>query len=186
MEPSDLPCLVTYEEKMGGSHLSIVLLADLFFQGYKVLLLTAYPMAKEKFLEQTEGDYSHIRFVNNVEDFEGAEESRAVVLDSGNESLLFDAIELLSDFNERVILIKNIEKFSPELFDEVLNSDKVILSGHLDECIAKENISQKPWATIIAFNQTETPLPIQIPELPKWSGYFVGQTKEGMITISKN
>lgn len=185
MQASDLPCLVTYGEKMGGSHLSIVLLADLFFQGYKVLLLTAYQAGKEKFLEQTGDDYVDIKFLNNKEDFQDAGQFRAIVLDSGNESLLFDAIELLPDFNERIILIKNIEKFSEALFDAIIDFGKVILSGNLDECVAKEKISQKYFSTIIAFNQPVTPLSIQIPELEKWTGYFWSGDRTGIITVPK-
>ncbi len=185
MKASDLPCLITHEEEMTGWYLSIVLLTDLFFQSYKVLFLAAHQIGKEKFLEQTGGDYGNIRFIDNVEDFQDAESYRAIVLDSGNESLLFDAIELLPDFNERVILVENIEKFSEALFDAILDLGKVILSGNLDECVAREKISQRFFNTIIAFNQPEIPLFTEIPKLEKWMGYFYTPERAGIITIFK-
>jgi hypothetical protein len=48
-----LPCLISYADKTGGSHFSITLLAQLFDAGEKVILFTAFPMAKDNFLQQT-------------------------------------------------------------------------------------------------------------------------------------
>ncbi|MCX6747572.1 MAG: hypothetical protein NTW98_01315, partial [Candidatus Nomurabacteria bacterium] len=137
----NLPCLIHYGENMGGSHLSIVLIADFFAQGHKIVFLCGYPMAEEKFMEQIDKDYSNIKFVNNMEDFPGAEAYQMIMLKNGNESLLYDASVNVPDFNERIIFIKNIEKFKQDTFDLVLPLNNLILSGNVDECIAKWQIT---------------------------------------------
>lgn len=179
----NLPCLVHYGEGMGGSHLSIVFVAQLFLSGSKILFLTAYPMAKEKFLEQIGDDHSNVAFINSIEDLEKFKETQALIIESGNENLFIEIAKDLPDLDERVVLIKNIEKFYDPVFDLCLNLDKVILSGHLDECIARERISQKKYNTIIAFNQPVTEIPIQVPELEKWAGYLESSKTKGIISV---
>lgn len=181
-----LPCLAHYGEKMGGSHLSIVFVAQLFLQGSKILFLTAYPMAKEKFLEQIGGDHSNVAFINKIEDLVDNTSAQALMVESGNESLFLEVINKLSDLDERVVLVKNIEKFSSKVFDTCLFLEKVILSGHLDECIDKDRISQKKYNTIIAFSQPPVSLSIQLPHLEKWTGYCVCPVDTGIIKILKD
>lgn len=183
---SFLPCLVTYKEKTGGSHFTITMVKDLFLSGSKILFLTAYPMAKENFLEQIGEDHSKIAFVNSVSDLENAKNSQVIILESGNEQLFLDIAKEISDLEERVILVKNIEIFSEKVFDICLNLKKVILSGHLDECVDKERISKKEYETIIAFSNTEISLPISIPELEKYNGYLQASNYRGIVKIEKD
>lgn len=182
----NLPCLIQYKEKMGGSHLSIVLIADLYAQGYKIVFLCGYPAAEEKFMELIDKDYSNIKFVNNMEDFPGAENYQMIMLKNGNESLLYDASVHVPDFNDRIIFIKNIEKFGEDTFDLVLPMNNIILSGNIDECVAKWKIPQKNWNTIIAFSQPEVVLPnIEVPTLEPWTAYYKSPNEFGIIQISK-
>ena len=64
---SDLPALVSYKEKTGGSQFSIAMIADLYLQGEKVIFYSAYSMAKDSFLKQAKGniDESKIRLLNS-------------------------------------------------------------------------------------------------------------------------
>lgn len=181
----DLPCLIHYEKGAGGSHLSLVLLAQLFAQGYKILFLCAYAQGEEKFLEQIGGAYHKIAFVNLREEFEGAEKSQVVLIDSGNDSLLFDAETLLPDFAQRIIFVKNIETFPKALIKMLMESNNVILSGDLDESDSKILLTQKNFNTLIAFNKPRIPLRIKIPPLPKWAAYFSSKTKTGIIQLKK-
>ena len=180
---SDLPSLVTYGEHSGGSHYTITMVAQLFLQGSKILFLTAYPMAKDNFLKQVGDDHSNIAFVNSVDDFEKAKNTQCIMLESGNEVLFTEALKVLPDLKDRVILIKNIEKFSMSVFEKSLDLEKIILSGHLDECVAKNEIIKKSFSTTVIFTKTEIDLGIKVPELPKWSGFFTSIDKNGITKI---
>lgn len=183
---NNLPCLVTYGEGMGGSHLSIVLTAQLFLSGSKILFLTAYPMAKEKFLAQIGEDHSNVAFVNNIAELEVAKNAQAIILDSGNGALFVEVAKILPDLHERVVLIKNMEVFKDEVFDTCLSLEKLLLSGNIDTCVAKEKIPKMNFKTLIAFNKPETPLPISVPPLEKYAGYLSSDDKSGIIAIKKS
>lgn len=180
---NDLPCLVTYREKAGGSHLTITIVADLFSTGSKILFLTAFPMAKDNFLKQVGGDNTNIAMVNSVSELEASGDKQVILLESGNESLFLEAVKLLPDLSERVVLVKNIEAFSADIFHACLGFNNIILSGNLDACVAKEEIIKKSFRSIIVFNKTDIPLSIEVPELEKWSGYFLGENAQGIIKI---
>jgi hypothetical protein len=184
IQDSDLPCLITYAHKAGGSHFSVTLVADLFSRGTKILFLTAYPMAKDNFLKQVGEDHSRIAFVNNPEELVAAQTAQAIILESGNEQLFLEAAQNLTDFQERVIFIKNIEVFSEKVFDLCLPLQRIILSGTLDECKNPQKIADKKFQTIIAFSRSETPLPIEVPELAKYAGYLKTPTQSGVVSIS--
>lgn len=183
---TDLPCLITYGEKMGGSHLSITLVAQLFSQGSKILFLTAYPMARENFLEQIGEDQSRITFVNSVSDLQESLTAPVILLESGNESLFLEAVKRISNIREYVILVKNIEKFNSDVFDAILDFKKIILSGNIDECVAKEAIAKKKFETIIAFNQPDTSIPLVVPQLEKWTAYLSSSSKNGVVNLKKD
>ena len=180
-EPNDLPCLIQYKEKMGGSHLSVVLVAQLFAQGVKIIFLCAYPMAREQFMEQIDGDYEKVLFVDSVINFKEATNFQVVIL--ANESLLSDATTHLLDFSERVIFVKNIEKFSETTFDIVMEKENIILSGDLDLCVAKERIAAKLFTTTIAFNRPSISIPLVLPELKKWTAYLKSPLRNGVIEV---
>jgi hypothetical protein len=182
---SDLPCLVTYGEHMGGSHLSITLVVNLFLSGSKILFLTAYPMARENFLEQI-GQTSGVAFVDSISDLEKAFGAQAIILKSGDEALFLEAVKIIPDLSERVILIKNMEVFSDAVLDISLTFEKVILSGNIDTCVAKERIAKKNFKTMIAFNQPKADILITVPPLEKYTGFLSSGTKEGVLTVKKN
>jgi hypothetical protein len=183
---NSLPLFVEYTEGTGGSHLTMTLLSDLFSHGSKILLLTAYPMAKENFLQQIGEDTTRIGFVNTVSDFEKEKNKQAIILDSGNEELFIQAINVLQDFEERVVLVKNIEVFNDKIFETCLRFDKLILSGDVDKCPYKEKILNKRYNTIIAFCQPLVHFPITVPKLEKYVGFLYNEKFEGFIKIEKN
>ena len=176
-----LPCLITYAEKSGGSHYSITLLADLFARGAKVLMLTAYGAAKDNFLEQAQGLEDKISYVTDADqldtDFQG------IILESGNERLFLQTVLQLPDLQERVVLVKNMEFFSPDIFRACLDFPKLILSGDLDKCESREQIVAHKFKTIIAFTKPQAALPIEIPALEKYHGYFWNAEQQGIVSI---
>ncbi len=182
----NLPYLVIYGEKSGGSHFTITLMVDLYKSGDKILFFTAFPMAKDNFLEQIGGVNGDVAFVNSVEDLENHKESRAIILDSGNESLFTDAVRLLPDVNERIILVKNIEAFSARVFEACLPLDNIVLSGYIDACVSKDEIMEKKYNSMVVFTKPEITLPLEVPELPKWTGYLSSENKSGMIKVQIN
>ncbi len=186
IKESDLPYLIVYGRKSGGSHFTLALVKDLFLSGSKILFLTAFHMVKDSFLEQVGPDHSQISFVTNTDELKNAQNSQCIILESGNENLFIEAIKRLPDIHERVVLVKNIEAFSMPIFDHALNLNKIIISGDIDNCVAKDEIIKKSFETIVAFNKTETVLPIEVPVLEKWSGYLSAKTKQGIVKVSIN
>jgi hypothetical protein len=182
----DLPYLVIYGDKSGGSHFTVTLMADLFRSGSKILFFTAFPMAKDNFLEQVGGSNSKIAFVNSAEELESYKDSEAIILNSGDEDLFVEALKSLSGINERVVLVKNIEAFSAKVFDSCLNLEKVVLSGHIDACVAKDKIMEKKYNSMVVFTKPEITLQIGVPELEKWTAYLSTQSKTGIIRVEMN
>lgn len=182
---SDLPCLVTYGEHMGGSHLSIALVANLFLSGSKILFLTAYPMATENFLEQI-GLISNVAVVDSISNIEKAFDAQAIILKSGDEALFLEAVKIIPDLDGRVVLIKNMEVFSEAVLDISLTFKKIILSGNIDTCVAKEKIAKKDFKTLIAFNQPEIEIPLTVPSLEKYTGFLLSDTKGGVLTVKNS
>lgn len=120
-----LPCLIHYTPKVGGSHFSVAMIADLFFGGSKILFLTAYPMAKDNFMQQIKGEESKTAFITDESQLNT--NARAIILESGDEKLFLRVVEKLSDLDERVVFVKNIEVFSDAVFDSCLKLQKIIL-----------------------------------------------------------
>jgi len=180
----DLPCLVHYKEKMGGSHFTVTLVADLFLQGSKILFLTAYPMAKDNFLEQTKGMESKIFFVEKKEDLTEAQKYQAIILKNGDGELYMEALKSLTDLKDRIVLVKNFEVFNENILDSSVILEKVILSGDIDKCVAKKQISSKLYKTTILFSNPETLLYIKAPELKKYTGYLKTANKEGFVKLT--
>ena len=183
VKEKDLPFLIIYGEKSGGSHFTITLIADLFLSGSKILFFTAFPMAKDNFLEQIGSDHPKVAFINSVEDIKNYKDNQVLILESGNENLFIEAISILQDLNERVVLVKNIEAFSQDIFNNCLDLKNVVLSGNIDICIAKEQILKKSFKSIVVFTKPEISLPIEVPILEKWTGYLSGQDNMGVIKV---
>ena len=180
---ADLPCLITYAEKTGGSQFTMTLTANLLLNGSKILMLTAYPMARENFMEQVVGRESDVAYVESVEEFEKNKNAKALILKSGDEDLFLRVAPGLEDINERVVLIKNIEVFDESIFDFVLGFQKVIFSGDIDKCEAKGSIMKSKFRTIVVFSKPKVPLPFQMLELQKYQGYFWGEARKGVVRL---
>ncbi len=179
---NNLPCLITYGEKAGGSHLSVTMVADLFLRGTKILFLTAYPMAKDNFFQQIKGAKSKIAYITDEAQLNTG--AQAIILESGNEQLYFKAVEKLDDLNERVVLIKNMEVFSDAVFDSCLKLQKIILSGDIDKCSAKKQISEKQFKTTVIFTKPKIKLLFEPPTLKKYTGYLWSDDTEGLVYSS--
>jgi predicted CopG family antitoxin len=180
---SDLPCLITYCEKAGGSQFSVSLIADLFLRGSKILFISAYPRAKDEFFKQTKISEKRIIYVENEKDIAKSQNYQAIILKSGDADLLLKTIRILDDVNERIVFIKNMEIFSYDVIKYLLELKNVILSGDLDKCEFKEQINRNFYKTVIVFSKPKEFLPINIPGLEKYSGFLWSSTKEGIVSL---
>ena len=177
----NLPCLIHYLPKEGGSHFSITMVVDLFLSGSKILFFSAYPMAKDNFLQQVKGEESKVAFIADESKLDAT--AQVIILESGNEELFLKAVEKISDINDRVVLVKNVEFFSEAVVSYCLKLQKIIISGNIDKCVLKKQISKKQYKTIVLFSKLETLLNINSPELEKYQGYLWSNNKKGLVSV---
>ena len=76
-----------------------------------------------------------------------------------------------------------MEVFDDEVIAASLKLSKIILSGDIDKCAMKEQICEKQFKTIIAFSKPDIKIPIDVPELEKYSGYLRSEVKEGIVKV---
>src|SRR3989338_913960 len=76
---SDLPMLIHGKERFGASLFSITVSALMHAEGNKILMFTAYPMAKEEFLEQV-GDNSRVFYLENESDIAKASSFQTIIV----------------------------------------------------------------------------------------------------------
>jgi hypothetical protein len=162
----DFPFLVHGAEKTGSSFFSICLLANLLKAGMKTFFFSAYPMAKEEFRKQIIGY-----------------EKDTIIVDSGDEKTLIETLKNTPDLNERVVLIKNIDSYSSNLFNVTKNLNLIILSGDLDKCQFADSLIDKKFATKILFSPSEKYSQYDLSDLPKYNGKIINNTYNGMVSL---
>ena len=174
----DLPCLIHYIQGTGGSHFSVTMMADLFLNGGKILFLTAYPMAKDNFMNQVIGHEKNVIFVKQKDQLKTNKQT--IVIESGNQNLFLEALNYLDDIDERIIFIKNFEEFDKNILLKSTDKQKLIISGNLDTSSIKKELLNKQFKTIIQFSQSKFLKPI-CPDLEKYTGCFWQKDKNGLI-----
>lgn len=163
----DFPILINGADKSGASFFSISLLINLFENGEKVLLFSAYDPAKEEFRKQLD---------NLIND-------NALIIESGDEKNFIKELDKISDLSERIILCKNIENYSSNLFNKLKDQALIIFSGDIDKCEFGEQLVNKSFKTKIFFSYPEK---IQVEnkiELPKYKGIIISSKYEGIISL---
>jgi len=139
----DLPTLIHYKAKEWWSHYSMTLIANLVLQWAKVLMLTWYSEAKEQFYRNTQAITEKTVVVHNLAEVKKNKNKQVIIIHDDDETLCLATIKELPDIHERIIFIKNIDLFHKNLLTTCLKYNKIILSGDLDACAAKANISKK-------------------------------------------
>ena len=177
----DLPALIHYTCKEWWSYYSMVLIANLALQWAKVLMLTWYPEAKEQFYRDTKAIKEDITVVHSLVELKKNKNKQIIVIHDDNEKLCLAAIKQLPDIHERIIFIKNIDIFHKQLLTTCLKYNKLILSGDLDACAAKANISKKKYASVILFSQPKTLLPYTFVPLEQYVWYIRSKNKESYV-----
>ena len=182
----DLPMLLHYQCKQGGSYYSMVLIEHLALQGHKVLLLTWYPQAKEQFLQDTPTLASQTILVDTREDIQTHQDKQLILLRHNDEQLCLQAIKQLKDIDDRIILIKNIELYHKPLITEALNHKKVILSGDLDASKYKKEILAHTYNAVILFSQPKTKIAYTFVPWAQYTGYLRSKKKEGYVAVGSS
>lgn len=156
-----LPILIHGEAGSGASLFTISLLADLYSQGTKIIALTGFPMAREEFEKQTDANENTQFFTKE------------------NKNSFSETVKKLSDQNDYVILIKNIELFDEQTFEEVKKFNNAFISGDINKCTFKEKLLQKNFTTQIYFSQLNEALP----SLQKYQGYLMSSNQTGIVSL---
>ncbi|MCX6823930.1 MAG: hypothetical protein NT085_02290 [candidate division SR1 bacterium] len=177
----DLPTLIHYKAKEGGSHYSMSLIANLVLQGSKALIFTGYPQAKEQFYTDTQAIAEHIVVVHTLAELKKNIDKQVIIIHDADEKLCLAAIKNLPNINERIIFIKNIDILHKQLLTSCLKYTKLILSGDLDACVAKANVSKKKYTSMILFSQPKTTLPHTFVPLEQYTGYIWSKNKESYV-----
>ena len=178
---NDLLGLILYQPKVGGSHFTMTVVANLLLRGSKILMLSAYPMARDNIIQQLKDSNIKTDYIININQVNA--NAQAIILESGNESLFLKTIEGLKDIKERVVLIKNFEVFSFKIVEACLNLDKVILSGDIEKSQEKDLILAKQYKTYVVFSNPSVKLPFITPVLEKYSGYLYSNERQGLVRV---
>ena len=163
----DFPMLINGADKSGASFFSISLLANLFENGEKVLLFSAYDPAKEEFRKQLDN------LINND----------ALIIESGDEENFIKELNKVSDISNRIVLCKNIENYSANLFNKLKDQELVIFSGDIDKCEFGEQLANKDFKTKIFFSYPEKIIVENKIELPKYKGLVISSKYNGVISL---
>lgn len=183
-DEADLPMLIHGAAHAGASLFSVTAIVNLFLAERKVLFFTAYPMAKEEFSEQIKDTdkENKVFYLQNHSDIKEAHKYEVVIVKSGDSDLCTQTIKALSDVDERIIFVKNIESIlTKELFEVVSRFQKIILSGDLDQVEFRNEIVKIEFLTKILFSTSEIDLKVKLPELEKYVGFMSGR-QSGLVT----
>ena len=163
-DESYLPILIHGVQGAGASLLTVSLIAQLYSNGSKILFFSGYEMAKDEFISQVENiDSSRITFVK-----------------TDREADLIKEIANIKNLDERVILIKNVELLSHEVFTIIEKLSKLVISGNIEKCLFKADLLRFPFKTSILFSPL---FDKNLLNLHKYGGYMWGR-KEGYIRVN--
>lgn len=160
---SILPMLVHGEDKSGSSLYTISLAANFYSQGSKLLFLCGYTQAPEEFTKQVGSFDNSVSFFvkERAEDFK----------------------KKLSKTNDEIVIIKNIELLTEDIFNLVTGVQKLIISGDISRCSFKKKILEEPFATKVYFSGLESS---DIPKLEKYSGFLNSKNLQGITRLQIN
>lgn len=145
-------------------------------------MLTAYHMARDKFLTMVDGNVKNVGLVDDQDQYENHYSDRqAIILNPGDEKLLQTLRPILRDKDERVIILKNIENFAAETLQLLKDHPKLILSGDVDKSPALELIKNIQFSSKIFFSPSA--LAPDLPELEKYQGHYISENQNGIIHL---
>lgn len=178
--PTDLPMLISGVDKAGASLFTVTTAINLLRNGNKILFLSAYPMAIKKFMELlTEQERSDVEIVESEISIQG---KRAIIIKPGDENLFFKTYNSLHDQSDRVVILKNFERYTKAV-ELVINNPNVILSGNVDATPYLATLKNKKFNTQIFFSKPKL-YPTNWPTaLEKYTGIITNHRLKGLIKL---
>jgi hypothetical protein len=164
----DFPMLISGVDGCGTSFFSVCLMAELFNQGEKIVFFSAFPQAKDGFKKMI-GDKLN---------------DNAKIIENGDENLFIDVMGKTPDFNDRIVLFKNIDDYDDKLFNHLKDKKLVVFSGDVDKCDFSSELTQKEFKTKIFFSYPEKMQVEKKINLPKYNGMITSEKHNGLICVS--
>lgn len=155
-----LPTLIHGEDHQGASLYTISFAANLCTQGLKLVALSGYPMALEEFQKQV-GDLG----------------DKAIFYTKDKVAEFLSHIEKI---NGEIVLLKNVDLFNEDVFNQVSKAKKYIISGDISKCIFKEKILAKNFSTKVFFSKLDE---VELPALNKYEGFLMSGGVEGITKL---
>lgn len=177
----NIPCLIHGTEHSGSSFFTLALLADLVLQERKILFFNASEKAQLNFM-QLSTDQSHIGKIDTIGDIRKQKIKQCLLVKADAVDLFFSTLQKVTDIDERLIFIKNIEFLPEGVFDAIATRENVILSGNIDRCLYKQKILEKEFRTKILFSNFDAMM-VNLPPLDQYEAIFLGQSTGGLIHV---
>jgi hypothetical protein len=181
---NSLPALISGIHKSGSSYLSIILVAQLVEEGEKIIFFTAFPMAKDMFIEQLGRD-ELIGFINSPEDIASQSSKQVLLVNSGDLDLFIQVIQAIDDLNDRTVYIKNIDEYEEDLSQLISGQSKVVFQGDVDKCAWGGSILQRELKTKIYFTQPVKDKDISVQKLRKYEAELFSPGSKGVLATSE-
>jgi hypothetical protein len=165
----DFPMLVNGKAfvQSGASFFSVSLMTKLFENGEKIVFFTGFDPAKDLFKEQLDGKMN-----DNI-----------IIIPTGDEDDFIKELDSIEDLNERIILFKNIEEYSINLFNKLKDKEFVIFSGDIDKCEFGDELMNKEFKTKIFFSYPEKYEIENKIDLKKYNGHIISNKYNGIISL---
>jgi hypothetical protein len=174
----NLVMLIHGKEHSGASLLSVSLVAGLHNVGNKLCIFTAFPMAKEEFLEQIKNK-EKVFYLENEKDLEEALKFQTIIVQCGNTDLFLKIISNFPAMSDRIIFVKNIETINQPILKHIIPY-LFIVSGDLDLNSLHQDFNFLFYKTRILFN----PLSVKsIPPLEKYQAFMEDEIGDKIITL---
>lgn len=180
---SFLPCLISWARKSWASYFSVSLIGNLIEQGAKVIFFTAFPMAKEELLHQI-GNNKTFEVINQS-DIQNIPQDKSIIIESWNKDLWGKTIEKLGN-EDYILFVKNIEEYDKSILDILQANKKILLSGDMDTCAFKQELTKMNRNSKIIFTIPNIDLNITIPTLKKYESYIVNDIHKGILRLQKS
>ncbi len=176
----NLPALVHGVEGSGASFFSITLAVQLHLKKQKLIMFTAYPMAKEEFFAQIGDDKDSVFCLDSIADIPKAEGFQTIIIKSGDENLLITFMEEFVNLLEYTLFVKNIENIKSLDVMEYAMSHPSIISGDVTKSSFAETIMEGEYKTRILLSALGSE---DYSELEKYQAKLITADKECVVTL---
>jgi hypothetical protein len=174
----NLAMLIHGKEHSGASLLSVSLVAGLHNAGSKLCIFTAFPMAKEEFLEQIKNK-EKVFYLENEKDLEEALKFQAIIVQCGNTDLFLKIISNFPTMSDRIIFVKNIETIKEPILERVIPY-LFIVSGDFELNPLHQDFNLLFYKTKILFNSLNGKT---TPPLLKYQAFMEDKISDKIITL---